>query len=158
MLSPSLGVGILNLSFGPGSSTIVSMGVGATLGLGDIAEVEVSPFQSTLSPSFEYGASLGGTVRLLDDQMLELGARLRTVFTTNGIGISPGMPVRLHATDMIRVDTGAYFAVITDNPSGGGDTTFGLATFGNSPLSIQPGIPVEVTVSPIEQVLSLIHI
>lgn len=148
VLSPYLGVGISHFI-----DTGVSLGVGASLGLADIAEVEVSPFQSALAPNFEYGAVLAGTVRLLDDQMLELGARLKTVFTTDGVGISPGMPVRLHATDMIRVDTGVYVGIVVDNPlNAAGDTTVGLSSIGTSPLALQPGIPLEVTVSPIDEV------
>lgn len=148
VLSPYLGLGLFHLA-----DTGVNLGVGASLGIADIAEVEVSPFQSRLSPSFEYGASLGGTVRFIDDEMLELGARLRALFTTDGIAVSPGMPVRLHANDMIRVDTGLYFGIITDNAfSGGGDTTVGLSSFGTSPVELQPGIPLEVTVSPIDEV------
>jgi hypothetical protein len=150
VLSPSLGVTLYHLDVGVFSDTFVMMGVGATLGLGDIAEVEVSPFTSALSPSFEYGATLGGTVRLVDTEMLELGPRLRMLFTTDGVGINPGLPVRLHVSDMVRVDTGVQLAINT-NEFTSRDTTVGLAGFGISPLTAQPGIPLEVTVNPIEQ-------
>ncbi len=152
MLSPGLTMTFFHFDFGFASDTAVIMGVDAKLGLGDIAEVEFSPFTSALSPSFEYGATVGGTVRLVDTELLELGPRLRMLFTTDGIAISPGLPVRLHASDMFRIDTGVYVGILTSNFASGGDTTVGLSSIGTSPLTITPGIPLEVTINPIPEV------
>jgi hypothetical protein len=148
-LSPVVAANIYHLDVGAFSQTAVIMGVGASIGLFDMAEVEVSPFTSALSPTFEYGATLGGTFRFLDTEMV---ARLRMLFTTNGIGISPGVPVRLHATDMVRLDTGLYFNIVTTGFAGTStDTVVGLSSFGTSPITTAPGIPLELTVNPIDE-------
>lgn len=152
ILSPGLGVNLYQLSLGPFSDTAVILGVDAKLGLGDIAEVEVSPFTSALAPTFEYGATIGGTVRLVDTELLELGPRLRVLFTTNGLAISPGLPVRIHASEMVRVDTGAYVNILTNGFGANTDVVVGLSTFSSAPLTTLPGIPLELTVSPIEEV------
>jgi hypothetical protein len=125
-LSPVVAANIYHLDVGAFSQTAVIMGVGASIGLFDMAEVEVSPFTSALSPTFEYGATLGGTFRFLDTEMVEMGARLRMLFTTNGI-----------------VTTG--FAGTST------DTVVGLSSFGTSPITTAPGIPLELTVNPIDE-------
>jgi hypothetical protein len=114
----------------------VFLSAGARFGIIDELEVELTPFQSVLAPDFYYGGSAGVTGDFLDGPV-ELGAKLRVFWHEEGAVFTPGVPLRLHLEDFVRIDTGVAVSVDTDRQ-------VGLVDFSTVPVNVEPGIPARV--------------
>lgn len=145
-LSPLVAANVYHHDSPPELLTMTHLQVGAAIGLGDVVEVEVLPMWLAFSWGVGYAASLGVTGRYLDDDVVELGARARALASDEGAVVNVGLPVRLHAGRAVRVDTGVHLNV------DGFTDSIGLMTLGSGDLLLQPGVPVEVVVSPAEVV------
>ena len=112
------------------------LGAGARFGIIDELEVELTPFQSVLGPDFHYGGSAGITGDFLDGPV-EVGARLRVFWHEDGAVFTPGLPLRFHLDDFVRIDTGVAVSIAHDGQAGFFD-------FSTVPANVEPGIPARV--------------
>jgi hypothetical protein len=118
------------------SATFVNLNVSASFGVTDDLSVRATVLPLQLSgptdagsSAFHYGQyednvgpSGGATYRFLKGDV-ELGGSLDLSIITrefnSGVAITPGVPVRIHASKKIRIDTGAYLPITRSSPSGG---------------------------------------
>jgi hypothetical protein len=92
---------------------------------------------------------LGGTLRFLANDVVEIGGRFRFLIDNNAvIGLNFGLPVRIHLGDIARLDTG--IDLHPRFPTSGGDPVFGLLGVDDNALRPSPGIPLDFVVNPIE--------
>jgi hypothetical protein len=129
----------------PGSA-FFNASVGAAFGITDDLTVraQVLPLQIAGGGGFHYGQStgllggidnpgpgVGATYRFLKKEMFEIGASVDVNLITaqgfSGVVVAPGVPVRIHALESLRIDTGAFlpitFASMSGVPLGGFGTT-----------------------------------
>lgn len=150
-LAPSLGFANLHIESGPFSANAIIIAAGARFGITDDFEVEATPLTLQFGDVDE-GYSFfmaGATYRFLKEEF-EMAGRLRFAINTNpDLFINPSLPMRLHAGDIVRLDTGVNFTLVLPD---GGDATPALAGIGGltSPTGgllgagIEPGIPLNV--------------
>jgi len=118
-----------------GSSSFLNLGLGAAFGITDDLSVRamVLPLQLTgpAGSGFHYGQytglagigspgpSAGATYRFMKTDLLEVGGALDvgilSITGISGFMVTPGVPVRIHATKEIRIDTGAFIPILNES-------------------------------------------
>jgi hypothetical protein len=150
-------VPIVRVGFGNAGATAVGFPfLGAGVSLTDWFQLDLAFMPLIVSPSVEYySPEIAATFEFTDlDAAFEAGVRL-------GFLIPPGnnkrwaadlmVPLRIHAGDMVRIDTGVEVTV--QGNTGGGDPFVGLTGTRTLPLQIiRPGIPIEAKVSVVDYV------
>ena len=158
-LAPELGFAGTHLSFGGFGGDVFGMDFGLAFGILDDLQIEAKPLNVQFGdPDFDYGAfRVAALYRFLNTEVVEMGAELR-FYLDNGANfiLNPGMPVRIHGGDIVRVDTGINFGLVVANNRStfGNDVTFGIHDLDQGPfpaigpwmagLSPQAGVPVDV--------------
>jgi len=151
-LAPSLGFANLHLESGGFSANSVIIAAGARFGITDDFEVEATPLSLRFGDIGNDGYShfmAGATYRILKGDV-EVGGRLRFALNTSpDVFINPSLPIRIHAGEIVRLDTGVNFSLVLPD---GGDATPALAGIGGIASTsggfffagIEPGVPLNV--------------
>jgi len=147
-LSPELDLAITHLDLGGflGTATVFFVELGAAFGITDDFMVEAHPLGieagdvDTDYTRFEVGA----TYRFLKGPV-EIGGRFRFQVDNAGtLVFNPGLPVRIHGGEIVRIDTGVNFSGVVPTKK---DTDSQAALLGIGTdllLSAEAGIPVNV--------------
>jgi hypothetical protein len=122
VLNPELDFDITHLA---GLGSFANLSLGASFGITDDFSVraQVLPLQlaGPAGSGFHYGQTtenpgpgIGATYRFVRG-FVEVGAsvdaNIITVQSVTGVVVTPGVPVRIHATKQLRIDTGAYLPI-----------------------------------------------
>jgi hypothetical protein len=157
-LSPSFDVGVTHSEIGSFTLNQVPVDLGASLGVVDDLQVDLVPATLQIVRADVGGASdtkvfygtfkLGATYRFFDSDVVELGGRFEFGATglDDTVHMTASVPVRIHAGNVVRIDTGLALSMII--PTKGGSVDGGLVGAGHpSPLYalMGPGIPFDVT-------------
>lgn len=154
VLSPELDFDVTHLA---GVGSFGNLSLGASFGITDDFSVraQVLPLQlaGPAGSGFHYGQAtglagidnpgpgIGATYRFVRG-FVEVGGsvdvNIITVQGVTGVVIAPGVPVRIHATKQLRIDTGAYLP-ITRSTVGGVDAANSVA------LSIPASVLYDIT-------------
>lgn len=150
-LAPRVGFSAQHVDLGDGgglfdlSYTAFLLEAGLDVGIVDDFMVEVTPLSLVFGDvETDYGAfRLGAVFRFLDLSAVEMAARFR-FFLDSGknIVLNPGIPMRIHGGDIVRVDTGINVGVFVPDE---GDVFAGFATASPLLLLNSAGIPLDVT-------------
>ena len=134
-LAPEIGFEVTHVSLGGfGSFNSVGMPIGVRFGILDDLEVGATVLPLELSPDFAYGnPEVQATYRFVKGNV-EVGARLRSVFSfktgDSGVGLEPGLPILVHIGEAARLDTGVFVQMSFGPANGfigaGGRTTIGM--------------------------------
>lgn len=142
-----------------GGGVVYSQNIGVKLSILENLEIRASPLSFYAADASGYGTvQLGGTYRFYSDDMVEVGISANVPVAATGplggIGMSGGLPVRLHIDDSFRLDTGLFLTGLFDT-NFGGDPVFALARADDAPLLIpDPAIPVEATAQIVDLVFA----
>lgn len=147
-LAPQLNFHVLNFDFGFGTATGIGIDLGAKFGVTDDIEVEATPLSLRFGDyTGTYGIGrIGGTYRFLKGDF-EMGAHANVNFGDGFWAIGAGVPMRLHAGDKVRLDTGVH--MFFGDP--GTDFVVGIAKAANTGAVPDPGIPLKVAFNIIDQ-------
>lgn len=114
-------------------------------------EIGYSPIGAYLPDGADWGMSkFGVTFRFLAIDAVEMGARFRFLIDSNAtLGFNGGLPIRIHAGNVFRLDTGLGF--IGAVPTKGGDPAFGLIDVNQNPMAPEAGIPLRFAIQAIDE-------
>lgn len=141
-----------------GGGVIYSQNIGVRFVPIENLELRANPFSFYAADASGYGtASFGATYRFFQDDTFEVGVSaslpVGSTGPLGGIGMSGGLPVRIHVEDAFRLDTGLFISGLFDT-NFGGDPVFALAHVDDAPiLDFDPAIPVEASV----QIIDLVY-
>ena len=152
-LSPQLDAAIARADFGGNASTAFQMELAGSFGITDDLMVEARPGGFIAGDvDFDYTRfQLGVTYRFLKDPV-EIGARFRFQIDNSAtLAFNPGLPVRIHAGKLVRIDTGVNFTGAV--PTDGGDAVAALSGIATDFLKpAEAGIPLDVSFQIIDPV------
>lgn len=151
-VTPFVDMRVLNVGVGAFNATIYSQNIGVKFVPIENLELKASPFSFYAGDATGYGTvMLGGTYRVYNDDSIEVGVTANVPVAATGdlggIGMSGGLPIRLHIDDAFRLDTGIFIGGLFDtNIAFGGDPVFAIAKADDAPFFLpDPGVPVEAS-------------
>jgi len=154
MLSPRLDftvmqfkqeVSVLSFDF-----TAFLLDVGASISVLDDMTIDVNALSLIFGdPETDYGAfRVGATYRFLNAELVELGGTFMFyIDNAQNIVLNPAIPVRIHAGDIFRLDSGLNFSVVIPKQ---GDAIGAMAGANPMLFSNGAGIPVEPSIQIID--------
>jgi hypothetical protein len=124
-------------------------------------ELKASPFSFYAGDGSGYGTvMLGGTYRFFSDDTFEVGVTANVPVAATGvlggIGMSGGLPIRVHVDDVLRIDTGLFISGLFDtNAAYGGDAQFAIARADDAPFFLpDPGVPLEASFQIVDMIFA----
>ncbi len=98
----------------PGGTTVYS-GVGAAISIIDDLELGGLVFPLPIHPNFDFGNMEAYVRYQITHGTFQLGAQGTIQVPTQGrFGVGLGLPMRIAASDMVRIDTGVEFEIMAD--------------------------------------------
>jgi hypothetical protein len=165
-ISPEMNVQVSHFEVGGsgffgGAINVFFLEVGGSFGIMDDLMVEARPLGFVAGDvDTDYSRfQIGATYRFLKEP-LEMGARFRFQIDNGGnLYLNPGLPMRIHAGDAVRIDTGVEFTGFL--PTGGGDPSALIAGVHTDFLrpsgffllpSVEAGIPFDIAFNIVDEV------
>lgn len=159
-VTPFVDMRVLRVGGAAGGAVVYSQNIGVKFVPLENLELKASPLSFYAGDATGYGTvMLGGTYRFFSDDTFEVGVSAHVPVAATGplggIGMSGGLPIRVHIDDVFRIDTGLFLSGLFDTNFFPGDPQFGVAKADDAPFLLpDPGVPLEASFQIVDMVFA----